>query len=62
VESVRKGIEKQREIPISLGESTVHERIVYKKELKKNADAAPYRAQEGGKNRVEVAPGLPSKI
>jgi len=54
-ERLRRNVEELGEVTVSLGVSTVHEKITDQKDLIQNADEALYRAKMSGRNRVELA-------
>ena len=54
-ERLRVAVEKEAGVTISLGVASYHDGMADKETLVKAADAALYRAKEGGRNRVEVA-------
>ena len=56
-ERLRAAVEREAGITISLGVAVYQERMPDKETLVKAADAALYRAKEGGRNRVETAGG-----
>ena len=56
-ERLRAAVEREAGVTISLGVAAYHEGMPDKETLVKAADAALYRAKEGGRNRVETAEG-----
>ncbi len=53
-ERIRKAVEKEAEITISLGVSSFHEGMHKKEELINEADSVLYQVKNKGRNRVEV--------
>jgi diguanylate cyclase (GGDEF)-like protein len=53
-ERLRKTVEEETEVTISLGVATFQENMEQKEQLVKMADEALYRAKQGGRNRVEI--------
>ena len=56
-ERLRAAVEREAGVTISLGVAAYHDAMPDKETLVKAADAALYRAKEGGRNRVETAEG-----
>ena len=54
-ERLRAAVEREAGVTISLGVAVYHDGMPDKETLVKEADAALYRAKEGGRNRVETA-------
>jgi diguanylate cyclase (GGDEF)-like protein len=53
-ERLRKTVEEETEVTISLGVASCQENMEQKEQLVKMADEALYRAKQGGRNRVEI--------
>jgi len=54
-ERIRKSVEKNTGVTISIGISSYSPETIHWKELIKRADAALYQAKQKGKNRVEAS-------